>query len=217
MKKSILTALCLAIPAMAGEPVIMAVTPIQAPVIAPAPACSMALEAGVVYTDAMSDLAKGIDGIDTWGFDVTALYKLDDNLALNLRFNWATGDDKYTTVYQRGEFSTNTLTLTTWSIMPGLRYTAPLTDGVSCFVGANAGVAKSTLEYEFYDSLDQYSASAEDKDWGFAYSVEAGLKVDVCDNVYIYGALQFSGNTAKPAKIDSQYGLGVRAGLGWEF
>ena len=201
MKKSIILAMSLAIPAMAGEmgPLVVAPAPVAAPAPTPAPVvapaeCPLGIEVGAVYTSALNDLTDGVDGIDTWGVDVTAVYDLCPNWAITLRGTWAEGDK-------------HGIDATVWSVMPGVRYTAPITEDLSWYVGANVGVAN--VEY----SAGDYSKD----DTGFAYSAEIGLSYDLTDNLYIYGALQGNGNTAEPAEADKQYGIGARAGLGWKF
>ena len=64
MKKSIILALALALPAMAGDEKSAPVTVVDVPVAAPAPTCSaFGVEVGAVYTAALNDIDAGIDGI----------------------------------------------------------------------------------------------------------------------------------------------------------
>lgn len=197
MKKSMIVAMCMAGMAMAGETAPVAVTPIQTPAVAPAPvACPLSVEVAGVYTAALNDVVTGIDGIDTWGVDLTFVYDLCPNWSVNLRGGWANGDD-----------DDNDLETTVWSIMPGVRYTAPITEELSWFAGANIGAAN--VEYEQLD--------VSEDEWGFAYSAELGLRYDLTENLYVFGAVQGNGNLAEPLNAAQQYGVGARAGLGWKF
>lgn len=187
MKKSIILAMCVALPGLAGEP-----APIP---LAPAPVdCPLSIEVGAVYTVALSDVVNGVDGIDTWGVDVTALYDICPKWAVTLRGGWAEGDD-------------DGLDTTVWSIMPGIRYTSPITDKLAWYAGANVGVAN--VEYSVGDlSVDET---------GFAYSAEIGLRYNLTERFYVFGAVQGNGNFAEPANTDCQYGMGGRVGVGFEF
>ena len=115
MKKSIILALALAVPAMAGDGK-APVTVVDVPAIVPAPAAPSAfgVEVGAVYTSALNDVVEGIDGVNTWGVDVTGVYELTPNWATTLRVGWATGSDDLTPVEE--------LEVNTVNVMAGIRY-----------------------------------------------------------------------------------------------
>lgn len=197
MKKSIILAMCMALPGLAGQPA--PVTVAAAPVD-----CPLSLEVAAVYTAALNDVTSNIDGINTWGVDVTALYDVCPKWAITLRGGWA-----------EGEADNDAIDTTVWSIMPGVRYTSPIKDKLSWFAGANIGLAN--VEYSIgYYSPDEPSTYTTDE-WGFAYSAEIGLRYNLTEHIYVFGAAQGNGNFAEPSGADCQYGLGGRVGLGIEF
>ena len=204
MKKSIIYALALAVPAFAGEP--------TAPVnVCPAPACScpLALEVGPTYTYATCDLGEGAGHLDMAGVDLTAVYDLNDKWAITLRGAWATGDTGYSYTYTKGanEYTNDDIDGEAWSLMVGLRYTSPITENLSWFAGAQLGFTNLELEDD----------TASNDDTGVSYSIEGGLKYDLTKKLYVYGAVQATGCHATPAEFDKQYGIGVRAGIGFDF
>ncbi len=212
MKKSVIFALALAVPAMAG-------TATTAPVIieaAPAAAASpWAVEIAGVHTWAVADSCDEMHNINTWGVDVTAIYNVTDKWAATLRLSVAEGsgriDDGYSIFKEE---------ITNWSITAGARYTAPITEKLSWFAGANIGWGRT----EVTDKLSgvgsvpvKYCAD----DIGVAYSVEAGLKYDICKRVYAVGSVGARGFCTTPnwstMRADQQFGITVSAGLGGKF
>ena len=210
MKKSIILALALALPAMAGDEKSAPVTVVDVPVAAPAPTCSaFGVEVGAVYTAALNDVVPGVDGINTWGVDVTGVYDLTPNWAATVRIGWATGSDDYP--YEE-------LEVENWTITAGLRYSAPITDKLSWYAGGEIGLAYST--YEISDSIDYWSEDYEG--WGVAYGIEAGLRYNITPCMYVYGSVHYSGNFTEPEiapgyEASAQAGYGVRLGIGGKF
>lgn len=210
MKKSIILALALALPAMAGDEKSAPVTVIDVPVAAPAPTCSaFGVEVGAVYTAALNDVVPGVDGINTWGVDVTGVYDLTPNWAATVRVGWATGSDDYP--------ENTEVEVENWTITAGLRYSAPITDKLSWYAGGEIGLGYTTYE----ESGEGWSVDCEG--WGFAYGVETGLRYNITPCMYVYGAVHYSGNFAEP-EIDpsgydtaAQSGYGVRMGIGGKF
>lgn len=212
MKKSIILALALAVPAMAGDGKNAPVTVVDVPAIVPAPAAPSAfgVEVGAVYTSALNDVVEGVDGINTWGVDVTGVYELTPNWAATMRVGWGTGSDDlgYGT-----ELEVNTV-----NIMAGIRYTAPITEQLSWYAGGEIGVG-----YVHYNLDMGVDGDDNFEDWGFAYGIEAGLQYDVTSTLYVYSALHYGGNFAEPEIVDGYYdtqchsGWGVRMGLGGKF
>ena len=214
MKKSIILALALALPAMAGDEKSAPVTVVDVPVAAPAPTCSaFGVEVGAVYTAALNDIDAGIDGINTWGVDVTGVYDLTPNWAATVRLGWATGSDTYYGILD-GDVEN-------WSITAGLRYSAPITDKLSWYAGGEIGLAYST--YDWSVDLGPDGVWSEDYEgWGFAYGIEAGLRYNITPCMYVYGAVHYSGNFAEPemgpgCEASAQAGYGVRMGIGGKF
>lgn len=169
--------------------------------------------------------------VDLISADITGVYNLTDRQALTLRFGYAAGDDSVGGDEERARVKDE---VELFTIMPGYRYTMPVyQDKLKAFAGVNAGVAY--LKYKSTQSGapdDFYNTKVDDSDWGFAYSAEIGLRYDVTENIGIFAAYQFSGNTAdvkrlpynrnpKNPMIDNQTRMqvynGVRAGLSYAF
>lgn len=221
MKRTLILALAMGFaPAFAGQATLIEL-PGTAPAIAPAaavaaPACAascFAIEVGPNYTSMIDGIDKELD-IDTVGVDVTGVYNIDSNWAVTLRFSWATGDEKNT--YDDGiDTWREKWDVTNWSIAPGIRYTVGLTESLSAFAGANIGYGNTKIE------LDIEGESESIDDSGLTYGIEAGLKYDLCESVYLYGAAQYWGTTAQPSaegeKADKQNGVNFRLGVGVSF
>ncbi len=192
-----------------------------------APACTgsaFAIEVGPNYTSMIDGIEEGMD-IDTVGVDVTGVYNIDSNWAVTLRFSWATGDKT-----EYGTTAGNTQSgygyiidsrfkwdVTNWSIAPGIRYTVGLTENLSAFAGANVGYGNTDIKV----SIEVNSRSESLDDSGLIYGIEAGLKYDLCESVYLYGAAQYWGTTAQPSiggyKFNKQNGINFRLGVGVSF
>ena len=228
MKKT-LAIIALAAPALAGtKPTAApAPTPAPAPVVSP-----WAVELGAGYNKAAkSPFHSGKDWfgpqkkVNTWSWDLTGVYKLDENNALTLRLGYAYGN--------RQQDEADRIITNTWCLMPGYRYTYALNDKWSAFAGANIGVAshawrvKEGVDEE--DDDDNGPSTFHKSGWGFAYSAELGVRYDINTNWNVFAAYQFSGNTASPKFTASGEGgtfslrskkqnfHGVRIGVGYTF
>lgn len=170
---------------------------------------TFAIEIGPNYTLMTDSLDEDIDKIDTIGADITAVYNLSKNWAITLRGSWATGSDTL--------FNIMDIDVTNWSIAPGIRYTLGITDNLSAFAGVNIGYGDSDVDTEIKGLGLRESLS----DSGLVYGIELGLKYDINDSLYLYGAAQYWGTTAEPdqagAKLDKQAGFNFRLGMGYEF
>lgn len=211
MKKSIILALALALPAMAGDEKSAPVTVVDVPVAAPAPTCSaFGVEVGAVYTAALNDVVPGVDGINTWGVDVTGVYDLTPNWAATVRVGWATGSDDYPYNAE--------IEVENWTITAGLRYSAPITESLSWYAGGEIGLAYTTYENSIAGVWGE-----DYEGWGFAYGIETGLRYNITPCMYVYGAVHYSGNFAEPEinpfgyDTAAQAGYGVRMGIGGKF
>lgn len=231
MKKSIIIALALAVPAMAGDEKSSPITVVDVPVAAPA-ACPFALEVAGTWITPLQDADDDFHDLKMWGVDVTGVYKLNDNWAVTLRGTWASGTDA-----SRGSDAVDNWSqswvdkadITNWTITAGMRYTAQLTQKLSWYAGANIGWGRTEMRYttgwSWYDSLDHAGDSdgmkVEGDDVGVAYSVEMGLKYNITENLYATGSVGFRGMTTEPNfefdRAGQQTGISVSAGLGWQF
>lgn len=224
MKKTIILALALAAPAMAGDAKSAPITVVDVPpVVAPTPS-PWALEIAGVHTWTMADAYDGMHNINTWGVDVTAVYNMTPNWAATLRFSYADGSGRYLEGYSDDYAYKFKSEITNWSITAGVRYTAPVTEKLSWFVGANAGLGRTEMKDTFTHPHDNYREKYKADDVGLAYSVETGLKYDICESLYVIGSVGFRGYWTTPNwdgyyadRDDQQTGVSVSAGLGWEF
>ena len=220
MKKT-LALIALAAPALAGTKTVVATVPAPAP--APAPIVSpWAVEVGTGYNFASKNLFKDFEDqkkVNTWGWDLTGVYKLDENNALTLRLGYAYGSRKQDDDVR---YKVNN-----WSLMPGYRYTYALDDQWSLFAGVNVGV--TNMKWRITGDFP----AVEKSGWGFGYSAELGVRYAINTNWDVFAAYQFSGSTASPKyteTFDGQYGPesvstkakaqnyhGVRIGVGYTF
>lgn len=212
----------------------------QAPV-APATAPAWGVELGGVYGWGLRQYMKSPyiskkNHMNAVGGDITGVYNLDENNAVTLRFGYTYGGDKFGMALVDDEgnrlMDMNTTVkerLHTFTLMPGYRFTYALNEDWSVFAGANVGVAATSAKLEVTHHIDRRSdltASAHKSAWGFAWSVEAGVKYNVTENVNVFAAAVWSGNTARPnikfagegvGRVHAQQTLGVRAGVGFTF
>lgn len=222
MKKTIILAAMLALPTFAGQKVIVNQAPVAPAVTAPAVASPWSVEGAFTYNWALSKIWKDADGDinkklkNVMGGDITGVYALDENQAVTLRFGYTWAGKK--TSYGFGH---EKVRMHTFYLMPGYRYTCPIATDWSFFAGVNVGVANASLKYT--DVYDGGKWSAHKAAWGFAYSIEAGVRYACTENVDVFFAWDFNGNTAscKPSgwedKTKAQINTGFRVGVGVKF
>lgn len=223
MKKTIILALALTAPAMAGDD-IAPVAVIEAPtIVAPAAPSPWALEVAGVHTWAMADAEDLFHNINSWGVDVTAVYNMNSSWAATLRFSWSQGSGRYFADYGPNETEVDKLDITNWSITAGVRYTAPITEKLSWYAGANLGWGRTEMSYTYGSEIYPEDAGKWDADdIGLSYSAEVGLKYNITPKVYATGAVGVRGMWTTPNweegyRSDQQFGVSVSAGLGWQF
>ncbi|MCQ2371706.1 MAG: porin family protein [Akkermansia sp.] len=227
MKKTIILAAMLALPTFAGQKVIVNQAPV-APVAAPAVASPWSVEGAFTYNWALSKIAKDGDCKkklkNVMGGDITGVYALDENQAVTLRFGYTWAGRKNAA----GVYGHEKVRQHTFYLMPGYRYTCPIATDWSFFAGVNVGVANAstkdtdywdyTVAGERYRSKESYHKAA----WGFAYSIEAGVRYAITESVDVFGAWDFNGNTAScklphGGKTKAQINTGFRVGVGVKF
>lgn len=212
--------------AVAGEPTPISAPPVL-PEVAPQPAvacaCPLSWEFGVAENTAANDIitAQSFNRVklSTITYDLTGLYSLDENNAVDLRFGFGHGKDT-----SKGNGYKDSYTGYSFYLMPGYRYTTSICDNMSFFAGANAGIINHSLKFKRV--VDDYSVSAHGSDYGLAVSAEVGITYDICKNTYLFWAYQYSTSTAQP-KPDFGGGFSVtahkqqfhsfRAGIGVKF
>lgn len=205
MKK--LALIALAAPVFAGTPEPVVTMPAPAPA---APCC--ALELGVGYNNAAKDLGKQIFNkeIDTVGIDLTAVHSFTPKHAITFRIGAAQGDEMEPAYEERIKTY-----LRTASIMPGYRFTQPVSEKTSLFCGVNAGLVNQHVHLKMLDT------NADDSAWGWGATAEAGVRYQLCPCSEIFAAYQLSGNTVHNEmlgyKSHRQIHNGVRAGVSIKF
>ena len=214
MKTTIL-ALAAAMPLMAGTPAY-----IQTESVNP-----YSIEAAVSYNFAARDIFRFGDfkgpRVDTLGVDLTGMYTVNENSSFNLRFGFATGSDSKS----YDDFFSLRARVNNFYLMPGYRYTMPLGDYISGFIGVNIGVINQSVKLKLTD--EDYIDKAHGSDYGFAYSAEAGLRYEISKHFDVFVAYQFFGSTAEVggshdhdsdiAEMRSQLYHCVRAGVSFDF
>lgn len=219
MKKTIILAAMLALPTFAGQKVIVNQAPV-APVAAPAVASPWSVEGAFTYNWALSKIAKNGDSKkklkNVMGGDITGVYALDENQAVTLRFGYTWAGRKNAD----GGYGHAKIRQHTFYLMPGYRYTCPIATDWSFFAGVNVGVANASTKSTYYD--EDGKDSAHKAAWGFAYSIEAGVRYAITESVDVFGAWDFNGNTASckfkdGGKTKAQINTGFRVGVGVKF
>lgn len=242
MKKTIMIAFALGMPCLAGQPV---TTIAPAPVVKPVRTCAdspWSMEIGANYNFAMRDLLKHSQGacksVDTMGGELTLVHRNSERDSMYLRLGYAYGGESNGGFYgfrnDNIKLNTHTFALTT-----GYRYTRPLTERISMYMGAGIGVANQSIKTKFTaDGFDRhhgrghgrdFSYKAHDASWGFAVEAEAGLRYQICTCWDVFVAYRFSANTAKNSlgsgdahftdfsRNHRQFFHGINAGVAFKF
>ena len=204
-----LMALCT--PALAGTQEVTVVTP---PAETPA-ASATKVEIGVSHMWASRDLWKDMDVVNTIGGDLTFVQDIDANSAVTFRLGYAWGYGDFKLGEYKEKYRLHNIT-----VMPGYRYSQSIADGISAFVGANAGVINSSLkETDYLGGVKE--GKFHGSEWGFAYSAELGLSFNLDENTDVFVAYQYAGSTARPKtwgnQVSTQTYHGVRAGVSIKF
>lgn len=218
MKKTIILAAMLALPTFAGQKVIVNPAPV-APV-APAVASPWSIELAATYTWGVPDIYQYVSPckeIKSIGADITGVYAIDENNSVNLRFGYTWGGEKFA----YGGENWNKTRIHTFSLMPGYRYTRPICDQLSWFVGANVGIANASYKSSSYAG-DVRLGSGHKSGWGFAYSAEIGLRYELTESLDVFCAYQYGGNTVglkdRGTRFNHrQHGHTARVGVGIKF
>ena len=197
------------------------------------------IELNAAYNFALKDLYKydaddhaSNPKVNTYGFDVTTMYALDQNNILNLRIGWATGDDSVRVSPVPSYSVTDKWEVQNIYFMPGYRFTEEVADGLKLFAGANVGLAQTeiTRKRSWSSSGIDPNPGGCDKTtkskWGFAWSAEIGVQQAVCKSGSISFAVQMQGLTGRPNfgdpvngpdKTRHQLDLGLRLGYSCQF
>lgn len=226
MKKAIILAAMLALPAFAGQRLIYSM-PAPQPVKAAVAEDGPAFEIGYFYSWAANDIYKAwspCKEIRTNGVDLTGVYGFNRHHAVTLRLAYAFGARSWAD----GEYEEDGETwgevarvrMHTFTLMPGYRYTHPLCSHAALYAGVNAGIGNQSSKHRQTEQGGHYFYGHA-SGWGFAYSAEAGMRFNLCPCSEFFVAYQFSGNTARNSnngfKTHRQTTHGVRAGFAFKF
>lgn len=210
----------LTVPAMAGTPV---VTETPEPTTAPAPE-PIAFEVGAFYSFATKDIINwgpGVPGkkVHMLGGDITSVYQIDDSSSATVRLGYGTGS----ATRHDGFGGRDRYRLHTFTLMPGYRYSVKVDDAVTCYAGVSAGVTNSSLKYKYSSPWGGHTKHGSE--WGFGYSAEVGVSYAVSQDVSLFLAYEFSGNSARPTlnygvvkfSANQQVYHTIRAGVSCQF
>lgn len=224
MKIAIILAAMLALPTFAGQKLVFTA---PVPVQAPPPAASWGMEIAYTYSWAANDIYKDwvpCKEIRSNGVDLTGVYNFNTHHAATLRLAYAFGarswaDDEYFDEHETVSCY-DRVRMHTFSLMPGYRYTLPLCPHSALYAGVNAGVANQSVKDNYHEGnygVDRNHKSA----WGFAYTAEAGLRINICPDSEFFVAYHFTGNTARTKNngyiTHRQTTHGIRTGFGFRF
>ncbi len=185
-----------------------------------------------------ADWEENAPKVNTYGADITLSRTLVKGLSANIRLSFASGEDSFTET-DYGTYSEH-YKVTDFALMPGLRYTLPVTTGTSVYLGANIGILSRSLKSRESDtgllSPEEPSSSYTDNTtkWhdsalAFAYCAEIGLRCNITPSLALFAAYQISGSSARPKRTPQdewdtdtytsprQYYNTIRLGLSYTF
>ena len=218
MKKSLVLALALAAPVLAGDGK-GAPVPASESIVAPAAApAAFSLEIGTSYYEMKDENGEKVD----WdGLDITGVYHITPNWSITLR--GACGISENSNTLSEGSRSMHIdEDYSDWYIAPGIRYSVGLTETVTWYIGANIGYGKSRIEATWQGYMNGTpvpgaSETIKESTRTWNYSAETGVQWHCTESVYIYCALQYC--ILKPSSSDfmDQKGSGAKIGVGFDF
>lgn len=178
---------------------------------------------------AAQSLTADTPGINlhTAGVDLTGVYALNAHHAITLRLGYASGEASDSTLHGAEVYDIEGK-LSTYSLMPGYRYTTPLSRRWSMRTGVNAGFVchsveeRETLGESAWVHVSNYA-------WGPAFSAELGLSYARSQRLSYHVSYRFSGSTARPelfwndgdtsfsSTLRTQLYHSISAGVSWKF
>lgn len=161
-------------------------------------------EVKAAYNHALTDINKCISSpsIDTWGFDLTGVYKLQGNHKLTFTFGYARGEDAG-------------YDLQSFMFMPGYRYEKPVNEKWTAFAGAGLGLGVFMLEHPFGHGHDDMM--------NLQFNVEVGARYAITPKIDLVGSVLLNAGTDTLNCVDyvyaseEQVNLGFRLGIGGSF
>lgn len=163
------------------------------------------------YNHAFTDIRKHSPApqIDTWGADVTGLYRVRGNHFVTCRFSYAYGAEDGFKLHQL-------------ALAPGYRYCRELDERWSVFAGAYVGIGVSMLDYPGMPHRS-YALSRKDDMANVVLGAELGARYAIGPNMWVMGAVGLNAGTAPfhsaafEDATEEQVNLSLRLGIGREF
>lgn len=169
------------------------------------------MEVAVVYNHAFTDIRRHSPAprIDTWGADVTGLYRVQGNHFATLRFGYTYGSEDGFDLQQ-------------FVLAPGYRYSRALSEDWCVFAGAYAGLGVSILDSPGMVHRS-YAISRKDDMANVVYGAELGARYEIAPNTWLLGSLGVNAGTAPfhsarfEDATEEQVNLSFRIGIGGRF
>lgn len=148
-----------------------------------------------IFCGSDSDMSEEVKKVDTWGIDMTGFWHLNKNHAVTLRFGYAWGEESKVNEFD-GLTEKGKIKVSSFTLMPGYRYVWRPNRAWSVYTAANVGAARMEVEEGWDEEIQSKHAM------GFSYSVEIGATYAFSEDVAIFAACQFGGNTARAEFTD---------------
>ena len=169
------------------------------------------VEVAGVYNRALKDIRRHSPAprIDTWGADVTGLYRVRGQHFASCRFSYAYGAEDGFKLHQ-------------FALVPGYRYEWVLNEQWSAYAGAGIGIGVAMLDYPGMQHK-HYAISRKDDMANVVYGVELGTSYAISLTVRVLGSLGVNGGTAPfhsaafSDATEEQVNLSLRLGVRMEF
>ena len=169
------------------------------------------VEVAGVYNRALKDIRQHSPAprIDTWGADVTGLYRVSGQHFVSCRFSYAYGAEDGFKLHQ-------------FALVPGYRYEWVLNEQWSAYAGAGIGIGVAMLDYPGMQHR-HYALSRKDDMANVVYGVELGTSYAIAPRVRVGCSVGVNGGTAPfhsaafSDATEEQVNLSLRAGVRMEF
>ena len=169
------------------------------------------MEIAGVYNHALTNIRQHSPAprIDTWGTDVTGLYRVRGSHFLSCRFSYAYGAEAGFKLHQ-------------FTLVPGYRYEWKQNEQWCTFAGAGIGIGVSMLDYPGMQHR-AYALSNKDDMANVVYGVEVGANYAITPRSQVGCSLGLNGGTAPfrsaaySDATEEQLNLSVRVTLQVDF
>lgn len=169
------------------------------------------MEVAVVYNHAFTDIRRHSPAprIDTWGADVTGLYRVRGNHFATFRFGYTYGAEDGFDLQQ-------------FVLAPGYRYSRVLGEDWCVFAGVHAGLGISVLDSPGA-AHRSYAISRKDDMANVVCGAELGARYEIAPNTWLLGSLGLNAGTEPfhsagfENATEEQVNLSFRIGIGGRF